>query len=79
MVQNAHPPLDNPQVRWAISYAIDRNALAQLAYEGATVPREIRIDWNVCGAGLHNPEQSGNHRHRAVRADTDARFAGPRR
>ena len=38
MVQNAHPPLDNPQVRWAISYAIDRNALAQLAYEGATVP-----------------------------------------
>jgi peptide/nickel transport system substrate-binding protein len=38
MVQNAHPPLDNPQVRWAISYAVDRNALAQLAYEGATVP-----------------------------------------
>jgi peptide/nickel transport system substrate-binding protein len=38
MVQNAHPPLDNPQVRWAISYAIDRNAIANLAYEGATVP-----------------------------------------
>ena len=38
MVQNAHPPLDNPHVRWAISYAIDRNALPQLAYEGATVP-----------------------------------------
>ena len=38
MVQNAHPPLDNPQVRWAISYAIDRNAIAQLAYEGGTVP-----------------------------------------
>jgi peptide/nickel transport system substrate-binding protein len=38
MVQNAHPPLDNPQVRWAISYAIDRPALTQLAYEGATVP-----------------------------------------
>jgi peptide/nickel transport system substrate-binding protein len=38
MVQNAHPPLDNPTVRWAISNAIDRNALVQLAYEGATVP-----------------------------------------
>jgi peptide/nickel transport system substrate-binding protein len=38
MVQNAHPPLDNPQVRWALSYAIDRNAIAQLAYEGGTVP-----------------------------------------
>jgi peptide/nickel transport system substrate-binding protein len=38
MVQNAHPPLDNPQVRWALSYAVDRNAIAQLAYEGATVP-----------------------------------------
>jgi peptide/nickel transport system substrate-binding protein len=38
MVQNAHPPLDNPQVRWAMSYAIDRNAISTLAYEGATVP-----------------------------------------
>jgi peptide/nickel transport system substrate-binding protein len=38
MVQNGHAPLDNPSVRWAISYAIDRPALAQLAYEGATVP-----------------------------------------
>jgi peptide/nickel transport system substrate-binding protein len=38
MVQNAHPPLDNPMVRWAISYAIDRNAVASLAYEGGTVP-----------------------------------------
>ena len=38
MVQNAHPPLDNPQVRWAMSYAIDRQAISTLAYEGATVP-----------------------------------------
>jgi peptide/nickel transport system substrate-binding protein len=38
MVQNAHPPFDNPQVRWALSYAIDRNAIVQLAYEGVTVP-----------------------------------------
>src|ERR1700704_1590807 len=38
MVQNAHPPFDNPQVRWAISYAIDRPALTQSADEGAPVP-----------------------------------------
>jgi peptide/nickel transport system substrate-binding protein len=38
MVQNAHPPLDNPNVRWAMSYAINRASLAELAYEGATVP-----------------------------------------
>jgi peptide/nickel transport system substrate-binding protein len=38
MVQSAHPPLDDPQVRWAISYAIDRDALVELAYGGATVP-----------------------------------------
>jgi len=38
MVQNAHPPFDNPQVRWALSNSIDRNAIAALAYEGATVP-----------------------------------------
>ncbi len=38
MVQNAHPPLDNPQVRWALSYALDRNAITSLAYEGSTVP-----------------------------------------
>jgi peptide/nickel transport system substrate-binding protein len=38
MVQNAHPPFDNPQVRWALSSAIDRNSIAALAYEGATVP-----------------------------------------
>jgi peptide/nickel transport system substrate-binding protein len=38
MVQNATPPLDNPNVRWAISYSLDRNAIANLAYEGSTVP-----------------------------------------
>jgi peptide/nickel transport system substrate-binding protein len=38
MVQSAHPPLDDPQVRWAMSYAIDRDALVQLAYGGATAP-----------------------------------------
>ena len=27
MIQNGHPPLDNPDVRWAISYLIDRDAI----------------------------------------------------
>lgn len=38
MVQNATPPLDKPEVRWALSYLIDRQAVVDLAYEGTTVP-----------------------------------------
>jgi peptide/nickel transport system substrate-binding protein len=38
MVQNANPQLSDSRVRWALSNAIDRNAIVNLAYEGATVP-----------------------------------------
>ena len=38
MVQNATPPLDKKEVRWALSYLIDRQAIVNLAYEGTTVP-----------------------------------------
>lgn len=38
MVNNAHPPFDKAEARWALSYLIDRNAVADLAYEGATTP-----------------------------------------
>jgi peptide/nickel transport system substrate-binding protein len=38
MVQNARAPLDKKEVRWAISYLIDRQAVVELAYEGTTVP-----------------------------------------
>lgn len=38
MVQNATPPWDDPDMRWALSYAIDRQAVVNLAYEGTTVP-----------------------------------------
>ncbi len=38
MVQNATPPLDQPNVRWAISNLIDRQAIVDLAYEGITTP-----------------------------------------
>jgi peptide/nickel transport system substrate-binding protein len=40
MIQNAHPPLDNPLVRHAISSLIDRDAIVQLAYEGTTIPAQ---------------------------------------
>lgn len=40
MIQNDHPPLDNADVRWAISSLIDRDAIVQLAYEGTTIPAE---------------------------------------
>jgi peptide/nickel transport system substrate-binding protein len=38
MVQNATPPLDQPEVRWALSSLIDRQAVVDLAYEGTTTP-----------------------------------------
>jgi peptide/nickel transport system substrate-binding protein len=38
MVQNATPPWDEPEMRWALSYLIDRQAVVNLAYEGTTVP-----------------------------------------
>jgi peptide/nickel transport system substrate-binding protein len=37
MIQNATPPLDKKEVRWAISYLIDRQAIVDLAYEESTV------------------------------------------
>ncbi len=38
MVQNANPPWDKKEARWALSYLIDRQAIVNLAYEGTTVP-----------------------------------------
>jgi peptide/nickel transport system substrate-binding protein len=38
MVQNATPPWDQKEMRWALSKSIDRDALVNLAYEGTTVP-----------------------------------------
>ncbi|MHC2995640.1 MAG: ABC transporter substrate-binding protein [Candidatus Atribacteria bacterium] len=38
MIQNARSPWDRKEVRWAISYLIDRDAIVNLAYEGMTQP-----------------------------------------
>ncbi|HLV35228.1 MAG TPA: ABC transporter substrate-binding protein [Spirillospora sp.] len=38
MVQTATPPWDDPQMRHALSFLIDRQAVVDLAYEGTTVP-----------------------------------------
>lgn len=37
MVQNATPPWDKPEMRQALSFMIDRDAITKLAYEGTTV------------------------------------------
>jgi len=36
LIQNAKAPWDQKEVRWAISYLIDRNDIVDLAYEGTT-------------------------------------------
>jgi peptide/nickel transport system substrate-binding protein len=38
MVQNATAPWDNPEMRHALSFLINRQAIVDLAYEGTTVP-----------------------------------------
>ncbi|MGQ9632086.1 MAG: ABC transporter substrate-binding protein [bacterium] len=38
MVQNAKRPWDRKEVRWAISYLINRDAIVNLAYEGTNSP-----------------------------------------
>lgn len=38
MVQNATPPWDKKEARWALSYLIDWQSVVDLAYEGTTVP-----------------------------------------
>jgi peptide/nickel transport system substrate-binding protein len=38
MAQNATPPWDQKEARWALSYLLDRDAIVDLAYEGTTVP-----------------------------------------
>lgn len=40
-LNNKVPPLDNPNVRWAINHAIDRQKLVTLAYENSTVPMVV--------------------------------------
>ena len=35
------PPWDDPEMRWAISYAIDRDQLVQFGYRGAGVATEV--------------------------------------
>ncbi len=58
MVQNATPPLDKPEVRRALSFLLDRQAIADLAYEGTTVPA-----WGIW------PEYEGNQPYFEAVAD----------
>ncbi|MBC7237516.1 MAG: ABC transporter substrate-binding protein, partial [Chloroflexi bacterium] len=35
------PPYNNPDIRWAVSYAIDRDQAIQVAYDGAGTPNKL--------------------------------------
>jgi len=40
------PPWDDPEMRWALNYAIDRNEIVAVAYEGSTiVSRSIFVEY----------------------------------
>ncbi len=42
-LNNVVAPFDNPDVRWAINFAIDRQKLVTLAYEDSTVPMVLPL------------------------------------
>jgi peptide/nickel transport system substrate-binding protein len=39
-INNALPPFNDPQIRWALNYAINRDQLVSIAYEGMTDPAQ---------------------------------------
>lgn len=63
MIQNDNPPFDKPEVRWAISHLIDRQAVVDLAYEGTTTPA-----WNIW------PEYDGNTPYTDAIADLHEQY-----
>ncbi|MEA2511689.1 MAG: peptide/nickel transport system substrate-binding protein [Thermomicrobiales bacterium] len=63
MVQNATPPLDKKEVRWALSYLIDRQGIVDLAYEGTTTPA-----WGIW------PEYDGNQPYFEAIADLREKY-----
>lgn len=48
-LNNLHPPLDNPKVRLAISYAIDREKIVSGVYRGYATPSSSLIPQGVMG------------------------------
>lgn len=53
-LNNTHPPLDNPKVRLAINYAINRENIANNVYHGYSLPSSSLIPNGVIG---HIPDQ----------------------
>lgn len=48
-LNNQHPPLDNPKVRLAISYAINRDTISKLVYHGYSNPSASLIPEGITG------------------------------
>lgn len=61
-LNTTHPPLDNPQVRLAISYAINRDKIASDVYHGYGVPSSSLIPAGIMGYKdspvIYDPEKA---------------------
>jgi len=68
------PPLDNPQVRQALNFAIDRQALSFVAFDGEAVPMNGFLV--VQGSWAYNPQTSRAWTHDPARALSLLRPAG---
>jgi peptide/nickel transport system substrate-binding protein len=66
------PPFDNADVRWAISYAIDRQKIVDFAYEGITTVTDVFFPLTPAMATFRNSAKDLFDTYPASKFDLDA-------
>jgi peptide/nickel transport system substrate-binding protein len=69
------PPFDNPDVRWGISYAIDRQKIVDFAYEGITTATDVFFPLTPAMAAFRSSAQDLFVQYPAGKYDLDASAA----
>ncbi len=67
------PPFDDIRVRQAINYAVDRDQINQLLYQGTSQP--MWADWTT-GSAYFNPKLDGYYKHNVKKAKQLLKAAG---